>query len=95
LIERLVVLTRDQALGVEHLPEKMLLRPALSEAAGAATVAAVAADETTLEGAMHSLKRRMLVGALHAYGVTRAAAATRLHISRSYLHRLIGELGIN
>ncbi|HEX6625646.1 MAG TPA: sigma-54 dependent transcriptional regulator [Pyrinomonadaceae bacterium] len=97
LVERLVVLTRDQALGVEHLPERMLLRAAPTEGATAGTASATpaAADETTLEGAMLALKRRMLVGALQAEGGNRAAAAKRLHISRSYLHRLIGELGIN
>ncbi|HVF56520.1 MAG TPA: helix-turn-helix domain-containing protein, partial [Pyrinomonadaceae bacterium] len=51
-------------------------------------------DETTLEGAMHALKRRLLVSAMQAEGGNKAAAAKRLGISRSYLHRLIAELGI-
>ncbi|MCA1620755.1 MAG: hypothetical protein LC795_15900 [Acidobacteria bacterium] len=36
----------------------------------------------------------MVVGALQAEGGNRVAAARRLGISRSYLHRLITELSI-
>jgi DNA-binding NtrC family response regulator len=88
LVERLVVLTTDAHLGVEFLPEKML---------GAGTPsasAAASADETTLEGATLALRRRMVISALHAEGGNRVAAARRLGISRSYLHRLISELNI-
>ncbi len=93
LVERLVVLTRDQRLGVEHLPEKMQrAAPAEGPRDGAGNAST---DETTLEGGMLAHKRRMLVCALQAEGGNRAAAAKRLHISRSYLHRLISELGIN
>jgi two-component system response regulator AtoC len=87
LVERLVVLTKDARLGLEFVPEKML-RTVPAEPR------APADDETTLEGATHALKRRMIVCALQAEGGNRAAAAKRLGISRSYLHRLIGELGI-
>ncbi|HEY0080469.1 MAG TPA: sigma-54 dependent transcriptional regulator [Pyrinomonadaceae bacterium] len=87
-IERLVVLTTGSRLGIEFLPEKMLrVLPEKSDAA-------VAGDETTLEGAVLALKRRMLVGAMQSEGGNKAAAAKRLGISRSYLHRLISELGI-
>ncbi|HWS54755.1 MAG TPA: sigma-54 dependent transcriptional regulator [Pyrinomonadaceae bacterium] len=91
LVERLVVLTKDAPLGLEFLPDKMLR--AVPAAGGAAP--APAADETTLEGAMHALKRRMVAAALQAEGGNRVAAARRLGISRSYLHRLISELEIN
>jgi DNA-binding NtrC family response regulator len=37
----------------------------------------------------------MVIGALRAEGGNRAAAAKRLAISRSYLHRLISELSIS
>ncbi|MFN2414971.1 MAG: sigma-54-dependent transcriptional regulator [Pyrinomonadaceae bacterium] len=87
LIERLVVLTQGARLGVEFLPEKMH-RSAPSPSAAAAC------DETTLEGATLALRRRMVVGALQAEGGNRVAAARRLGISRSYLHRLITELSI-
>ena len=87
LIERLVVLTQGPQLGVEFLPEKML-RSTPSPSAAAAC------DETTLEGATIALRRRMVVGALQAEGGNRVAAARRLGISRSYLHRLITELSI-
>jgi len=94
LIERLVVLTRDGRLGVEFLPDKMLR--ALPAAAPAASPAAPSApDETTLEGATVALRRRMVITALQAEGGNRAAAAKRLAISRSYLHRLISELSIS
>jgi DNA-binding NtrC family response regulator len=84
LIERLVVLTNGTRLGLEFLPEKMLR--ALPEAA--------ASDETTLEGAVAALKRRMVIGALQCEGGNKVAAARRLGISRSYLHRLITEFDI-
>ncbi|HKS26773.1 MAG TPA: sigma-54 dependent transcriptional regulator [Pyrinomonadaceae bacterium] len=84
LIERLVVLTPGSRIGLEFLPEKMLrtLPDASSE------------DETTLEGAVAALKRRMIIQALNLEGGNRVAAARRLGISRSYLHRLISEFQI-
>ncbi len=91
LVERLVVLTRDPRLGLEFLPEKMLhITPRAESASGASEW-----DETTLDGATHALRKRLVVSALHAEGGNRAAAAKRLAISRSYLHRLITELGIH
>jgi DNA-binding NtrC family response regulator len=84
LIERLVVLTNGTRLGLEFLPEKMLR--ALPEAA--------ASDETTLEGAVVALKRRMIINALQCEGGNKVAAAKRLGISRSYLHKLISEFDI-
>jgi DNA-binding NtrC family response regulator len=88
LVERLVVLTQGSQLGVEFLPEKML------KATPPSPSAAAAGDETTLEGATLALRRRMVIGALQAEGGNRVAAARRLDISRSYLHRLITELSI-
>ena len=88
LIERLVVLSNAPRLGTEHLPKKMLL------AAPASGDAPAASDETTLEGATLALRRRMVAAALQAEGGNKVAAARRLGISRSYLHRLISELGI-
>ena len=84
LIERLVVLSSGPTLGLEFLPEKMLR--ALPDTS--------TADETTLEGAAASLKRRMIVSALQSEGGNKVAAAKRLGISRSYLHRLINEFGL-
>jgi transcriptional regulator with GAF, ATPase, and Fis domain len=90
LIERLVVLSASPRLGTEHLPEKMLI-----VAPAASSERRDAADETTLEGATVALRRRLLASALQAEGGNRVAAARRLGISRSYLHRLISELGID
>jgi DNA-binding NtrC family response regulator len=84
VIERLVVLSTGSRLGCEFLPEKMQ-RTLPKDAA--------VADETTLEGAMAALKRRIIAAALKSEG-NKVAAARRLGISRSYLHRLISELGI-
>ncbi len=84
LMERLVVLTTGSRLGVEFLPEKMLR----------ALPGVNVADELTLEGAARAAKRRVILNALESTGGNKAAAAKRLGISRSYLHRLIGELGI-
>jgi DNA-binding NtrC family response regulator len=90
LIERLVVLSNAPRLGTEHLPEKMLLAaPAHADAPPPAS------DETTLEGATLALRRRLVAGALQSEGGNKVAAARRLGISRSYLHRLVSELGID
>ncbi|HST51105.1 MAG TPA: sigma-54 dependent transcriptional regulator [Pyrinomonadaceae bacterium] len=90
LVERLVVLTRESRLGVEFLPEKMQRALPSDDAQTQA-----APDETTLEGATLALRRRLVISSLQAEGGNRAAAARRLGISRSYLHRLISELNIN
>jgi DNA-binding NtrC family response regulator len=76
------VLTAAPRLGLEFLPESMLR----------VLPTAAPDDETTLEGATASLKRRMINEALRAEGNNKAAAAKRLGISRSYLHRLISDL---
>lgn len=83
VIERLVILTNGTRLGVEFLPENMQ-RTLPKDAA--------AADETTLEGATIALRRRLIVAALKSESGNKVAAARRLGISRSYLHRLITEL---
>jgi DNA-binding NtrC family response regulator len=51
-------------------------------------------SETTFEGAVTALKQRLIAGALEAEGGNKVAAARRLGISRSYLHRLISEFGL-
>ncbi len=84
LMERLVLLDRAPTIGLEFLPEKMLRvlpTPGVS-------------SETTFEGSIAALKRRLIVDALKAEGGNKVAAAKRLGISRSYLHRLISEFGI-
>ncbi len=84
LMERLVLLDRQPALGLEFLPEKMLkVLPAPG-----------VPSETTFEGEITALKRRLIAGALEAEGGNKMAAAKRLGISRSYLHRLISEFGL-
>ena len=83
LIERLVVLSGTSTLGLEYVPEKMLRAlPGTSPA-----------DESTLEGAVAALKKRMIVSALQSEG-NKVAAAKKLGISRSYLHRLINEFDL-
>ena len=44
--------------------------------------------------AVEAVKRKMILGALQAEGGNKVAAARKLGISRSYLHRLINEFGI-
>ena len=84
LMERLVVLSSNSSLGLEFVPEKMLrVLPGASSG-----------DESTLEGAVDAVKRRMISSALQAEGGNKVAAAKRLGISRSYLHRLINEFEI-
>ena len=84
VMERLVVLTNGQMINLEFLPEKMLR--VLPDAN--------MTDETTLEGGVAALKRRMILKALQSEGGNKVAAAKRLGISRSYLHRLISEFGL-
>jgi transcriptional regulator with GAF, ATPase, and Fis domain len=85
LMERLVVLTNGSRLGVEFLPDKMLR--VLPDAN--------VADEGTFEGAVTIAKRRIVISALESVGSNKVAAAKRLGISRSYLHRLISEFGLD
>jgi DNA-binding NtrC family response regulator len=85
LMERLVLLDRQPTLGLEFLPEKMLKVLPTSDAC----------SETTFEGAVLALKKRLVVDALEAEGDNKVAAARRLSISRSYLHKLISEFGLN
>jgi len=84
LIERLVVLSNTSTLGLEFVPEKMLR----------ALPGATPGDESTLEGAVEAVKRRMIISALQAENNNKVAAAKRLGISRSYLHRLINEFDL-
>ena len=84
LIERLVVLSNSPLLGLEFVPEKMLrILPDANMS-----------DESTLEGAVFVIKRRMIVNALQSEGGNKVATAKRLGISRSYLHRLINDFGL-
>jgi len=84
LIERLVVLDNTSTLGLEFVPEKMLR----------ALPGTTPGDESTLEGAVDALKKRMIVSALRATDGNKVAAAKKLGISRSYLHRLINEFDL-
>lgn len=83
LMERLIVLSRGAEIGIEFLPEKML--HTLPEAS--------TPGDATLNRAIIELKRRMISDALNHEGGNKVAAARRLGISRSYLHRLINEFG--
>jgi DNA-binding NtrC family response regulator len=84
LMERLVLLDPGTKLGLEFLPEKMLkVLPAPG-----------VPSEKTFEGEITALKQRLIVRALEAEGGNKVAAARRLGISRSYLHRLISEFGL-
>ena len=83
LIERLVVLSSGETLGLEFVPEKMLR----------GLPSATPGDESTLEGAVEAVKRRMIVSALQSEG-NKVAAARKLGISRSYLHRLINDFDL-
>jgi DNA-binding NtrC family response regulator len=84
LMERLVLLDHQPALGLEFLPEKMLK----------ALPAPGVPGDKTFEGEVAALKQHLIVSALKAEGGNKVAAARRLGISRSYLHRLINEFGI-
>jgi DNA-binding NtrC family response regulator len=76
------VLSSGPPLGIEFVPEKMLR-----------ALPGTNVDESTLEGAVGALKRKLIINALHTEG-NKVAAAKKLGISRSYLHRLINEFDI-
>ena len=84
LMERLVLLDRQPIIGLEFLPDKMLK---VLPAAGAS-------NDASFETEMTAFKRSLIVGALEAERGNKVAAAKRLGISRSYLHRLISEFGL-
>jgi|SRR5687767_452827 len=84
LMERLVLLDRGATLGLEFLPVKMLKAVPNPDVP----------SETTFEGAIDALKKRLIEDALAAEGGNKVAAARRLSISRSYLHRLINEFDV-
>jgi DNA-binding NtrC family response regulator len=84
LMERLVVLSTSDTLGLDFVPEKMLK----------ALPGTSSTDESSLEGAVAAVKRKMILHALQVEGGNKVAAAKRLGISRSYLHRLINEFGL-
>ncbi|HSS19688.1 MAG TPA: sigma-54 dependent transcriptional regulator [Pyrinomonadaceae bacterium] len=86
LMERLVLLDCQPTLGFDFLPEKML---------HSIRADGPVAEETSFEGAVTALKKRLIIEALEAEGGNKVAAAKRLGISRSYLHRLISEFGID
>ncbi|MEP6569168.1 MAG: sigma-54 dependent transcriptional regulator [Acidobacteriota bacterium] len=84
LMERLVLLDPGPTLGLEFLPEKMLK----------AVPAPGVPGEKTFEGAVTAFKKQLIADALATEDGNKMAAARRLGISRSYLHRLIGEFGL-
>jgi DNA-binding NtrC family response regulator len=84
LMERLVLLDRGTTIGLEFLPVKMLKAVPNPDVP----------SETTFEGAIDALKKRLIEDALAAEGGNKVAAARRLSISRSYLHRLINEFDV-
>jgi DNA-binding NtrC family response regulator len=84
LMERLVLLDRQPTLGLEFLPEKMLQ----------SLPAPGVPSEKTFEGSVTALKKQLIADALEAEGGNKVAAAKRLGISRSYLHRLIAEFDL-
>jgi DNA-binding NtrC family response regulator len=83
LIERLVVLSNTSTLGLEFVPEKMMRT----------LPGTMPGDESTLGGAVEALTKRMIASALQSEG-SKVAAAKKLGISRSYLHRLINEFDL-
>lgn len=81
LIERLVVLTTGDELGIEFLPDGM--HESLHQT-----------DGETLEDVVKALKRSKVIEVLEQENGNKNAAALRLGISRSYLYRLMDELDL-
>jgi len=83
-VEHAVVLTKSQIIQPDDLPFN--LRSHEPE---------VPAQITTLEEAQREFKRRLIMRVLQQTGGNRTKAAQILNIQRTYLSRLIKELGIN
>jgi transcriptional regulator with PAS, ATPase and Fis domain len=85
VMERLVVLSNEPLLGTAMLPEKLFC---------SVPQPSIADQEMTFEGAVAAFKKRLISSAIQAEGGVKSAAARRLGISRSYLHKLITDLSV-
>lgn len=83
LIERLVILTARDELGIEFLPNNMLKSLPQEN------------NEETLEDAVKVFRKSKIIKALEQESGNKNAAALRLGISRQHLYRLMNELDLS
>jgi DNA-binding NtrC family response regulator len=83
VIQRAIVLAEGQTIEVSHLPEKMR-GPSPQRR-----------TDSTYEDEVRNFKRRLVMRTLLECGWCKVEAARRLGVARSYLHRLITQLGIS
>jgi len=94
ILERALVLAGNEPLGPQHLPERMLRVPAVSDVAGAETVG-VPIDFIPGVDTLETLEKKMIVSALRKTKGVKTAAAELLGISRFQLLRRIEKYGLS
>ena len=86
VVERAMILTRENEITLESLPPE-IQPPMDSEAVEKED------GSSSMEGSVREFKRRLVLEAIRASGGNKADAARRLGISRTYLFRLMEQLG--
>jgi DNA-binding NtrC family response regulator len=87
VVERAMILTRENEITLESLPPE-IQPPMDSEAVEKED------GSSSMEGSVREFKRRLVLEAIRASGGNKADAARRLGISRTYLFRLMEQLGV-
>lgn len=87
VVERAMILTKGNEISLESLPPE-IQPPMGSEAAEKEN------GSSSMEGSVREFKRRLVLDAIRASGGNKADAARRLGISRTYLFRLMEQLGV-
>lgn len=83
VVERAVILTQDQLIGVENLPPDFR-----GEQAPQISI------DASFEESINHYKKQLILNALQESGNNKAEAARKLKISRAYLFRLLNQLGL-
>jgi DNA-binding NtrC family response regulator len=91
VVERMVVMTRGDAISLRDVPEK--IRRAVGESGPLAAAAAVAAANPASLN-IEDNEKNLIIHALKDCGGNRSRAAEKLGISRRTLHRKLNEYGL-
>jgi Nif-specific regulatory protein len=83
VVERAVILTQGQLIGVENLPPEFREEPASFIPAG-----------DSFEESINHFKKQLILNALQESENNKAEAARNLKISRAYLFRLLNQFGV-
>ncbi len=94
ILERAIVLSGDEPLGPQHLPERMMRVPAVPNVSGADGIG-VPIDFIPGVDTLETLEKKMIISALRKTKGVKTAAAELLGISRFQLLRRIEKYGLN